>query len=56
MAKPNKKAKYTKVIPIRFTDEQWTNVQIRANQEKLDSSVWIRKKVLEFLNGVKHVD
>lgn len=50
MAKPKKKAKYTKIIPIRFTDEQWVRIQIQASKEKLDVSVWIRKNLLDLLN------
>jgi hypothetical protein len=51
MARPNKKAKYTKIIPIRFTPEQWLNIQIKANKEKQEPSPWIRKKILDLLNG-----
>jgi hypothetical protein len=51
MPRPNKKARYTKVIPIRLTDEQWLAILNAGNKEKLDPSVWIRKVILEKLNG-----
>ena len=51
MTRPNKKARYTKIIPIRFTDEQWLAILNAGNKDKLDASVWIRKTILEQLNG-----
>ena len=46
-----KKAKYTKVIPIRLTDEQWVKIQTSAHNARLDPSVFIRKVVLDRING-----
>lgn len=50
MPRPNKKAKYTRIIPIRFTDDQWLKIQVQAQKDKLDSSVWIRKTSLDKIN------
>jgi hypothetical protein len=49
--RPNKKARYTRVIPIRLTEEQWLAILNEGNKDKLDPSVWIRKTILEKLNG-----
>jgi hypothetical protein len=52
MARPKKQARYTKIIPIRLTEEQWLKILNIAYKEKLDPSVWIRKTILEKLNNV----
>ena len=51
VAKIKKKAKYTKVIPIRFSEESWHRIIIKATKEKLEPSTWIRKNILDTLNG-----
>ena len=55
MPRPKKKARYTRIIPVRLTDEQWLLILNSAHKDKLDSSVWIRKTILEKLNGnIRH--
>lgn len=50
MAKVKKIAKYTKSIPIRFSEEDWHKIVLAANKEKLEASTWIRQQILKILN------
>jgi len=52
MPRPKKLQRYTKIIPIRLTEGQWLAILNEAHKNKLDPSVWIRKTILEKLNGL----
>ncbi|MFH2139140.1 MAG: hypothetical protein ABII88_11650 [Candidatus Omnitrophota bacterium] len=49
--RPKKHIKYTKTINVRFTHEQWLNIQVLAHRCHLEPSVFIRKTILEHLYG-----
>ena len=48
--RPKKAVKYTKTINVRLTQSQWVQVLNWAEKANLDSSVYIRKVLLDFLN------
>jgi hypothetical protein len=48
--RPKKAVKYTKTINVRLTQDQWVEVLAWAQKANLESSVYIRKIVLDFLN------
>ena len=47
--RPKKLVKYTKIINVRFSPEQWLKIIHRSQKEHLEPSVWIRKVVLDYL-------
>ncbi|MCP4649962.1 MAG: hypothetical protein GY853_07795 [PVC group bacterium] len=53
--RPKKQIKYTKTINVRLTHEQWLSVQVAAHGSHLEPSVFIRKTLLEYLDGRGHV-
>lgn len=53
MARPKKSAdeKRKKRIPIAFSDKEFFSIKEKAEREHLPVGVWIRQKVLGFLNN-----
>jgi hypothetical protein len=47
--RPKKLVKYTKIINVRFTPEQWLKILNNSQKEHLEPSVWVRKIVLDYL-------
>jgi len=43
--------KFDRRINIRLSAEDWHKVMLKAQSEHLPPSTWIRKKVLDFING-----
>ena len=48
--RPKKAVKYTKIINVRLTHDQWVQILNWAQRANLEPSVYIRKIVLDFLN------
>jgi predicted HNH restriction endonuclease len=46
-----KKDRLTKIVPIRFPKKYAEMIKKIAQRDNLDISVWIRKKILDLLNG-----
>jgi predicted DNA binding CopG/RHH family protein len=40
---------YNRVIPVRFTEEQWKRIMKRAEEKGLPASSWIRMKLTELM-------
>jgi hypothetical protein len=47
--RPKKLVKYTKIINVRFSPEQWLKILNHSQKEHLEPSVWIRKVILDYL-------
>lgn len=50
--RPKKEVKYTKTINVRLTQSQWLKVLTLAEKEHLEPSVFIRKTLLQYIDGL----